>query len=97
MPANEPSLPTLPHSLPVVDVEEDDIKAPSGSIEVAKGDVDDRKSRSLEGERGGGDVGGAGPLFVSSISKDEPIVTRQELWSYYCAYMSVFLSIQTSK
>lgn len=22
--------------------------------------------------------------FVSTISKDEPIVTRRELWSYYC-------------
>ena len=22
-------------------------------------------------------------LFVSSINKDEPIVTRRELWSYY--------------
>lgn len=25
----------------------------------------------------------SGPAFVSSISKDEPIVTRKELWSYY--------------
>lgn len=24
------------------------------------------------------------PLLVSSISKDEPIVSRRELWSYYC-------------
>jgi hypothetical protein len=23
------------------------------------------------------------PLFISSIRKDEPIVTRRELWSYY--------------
>ena len=23
------------------------------------------------------------PLFVSSISQNEPIVTRRELWSYY--------------
>lgn len=23
------------------------------------------------------------PLFTSSIRKDEPIVTRRELWSYY--------------
>ncbi|KAF8165860.1 MFS general substrate transporter [Crassisporium funariophilum] len=30
-------------------------------------------------------VGGA-PVFVSSISKDEPIVTRKELWSYYLYY-----------
>jgi hypothetical protein len=27
---------------------------------------------------------GKGPLFISSISKDEPLVTRKELWSYYC-------------
>jgi hypothetical protein len=26
---------------------------------------------------------GSAPAFVSSISKDEPIVTRRELWSYY--------------
>lgn len=26
-----------------------------------------------------------GIQFVSSISKDEPVVTRRELWSYYCA------------
>jgi hypothetical protein len=23
-------------------------------------------------------------LMISSVSKDEPIVTRRELWSYYC-------------
>lgn len=33
-----------------------------------------------------------GPVFVSSISKDEPIVTRKELWSYYCA-LFVFSSV----
>ena len=27
--------------------------------------------------------GGSAPPFVSSIRKDEPIVTRRELWSYY--------------
>ena len=26
-------------------------------------------------------------LFISSISKDEPVVTRAELWSYYCAVL----------
>ena len=25
-----------------------------------------------------------GPLLISTINKDEPIVTRRELWSYYC-------------
>ena len=29
------------------------------------------------------------PLLVSSISQDEPIVTRRELWSYYCACLSL--------
>jgi hypothetical protein len=24
------------------------------------------------------------PLFVSSINANEPVVTRRELWSYYC-------------
>ena len=33
----------------------------------------------------GNTSGGRGaPAFVSSIRKDEPIVTRRELWSYYC-------------
>ena len=31
---------------------------------------------------GGGHMPRA-PLFVSSISQNEPIVTRRELWSYY--------------
>lgn len=25
--------------------------------------------------------------FISSISKDEPVVTRRELWSYYSSYL----------
>ena len=28
--------------------------------------------------------GRQGPLLISTINKDEPIVTRRELWSYYC-------------
>ena len=31
-----------------------------------------------------------GPLFVSSIRKDEPIVTRIELWSYYRRSLFLF-------
>lgn len=27
-----------------------------------------------------------GPAFVSSVSKDEPVTTRRELWSYYRTY-----------
>jgi hypothetical protein len=41
------------------------------------------------------DAGGRGkvlaPLFVSSTRKDEPIVTRMELWSYYCQSSSFSL------
>ena len=29
------------------------------------------------------DTTSGGPIFVSSIRDDEPIVTRRELWSYY--------------
>ncbi|KAJ7581388.1 autophagy-related protein 22-like protein [Mycena floridula] len=29
---------------------------------------------------------GSAPAFISSISKDEPLVTRRELWSYYLYY-----------
>jgi hypothetical protein len=35
------------------------------------------------------------PVLVSSLSKDEPIVTRKELWSYYCAYF-VFQTLEQS-
>ena len=31
------------------------------------------------------------PLFVSSIRKDEPIVTKIELWSYYRQSLFLFL------
>jgi len=24
------------------------------------------------------------PVFISTVNKDEPVVTRRELWSYYC-------------
>ncbi|RDB19866.1 Autophagy-related protein 22-1 [Hypsizygus marmoreus] len=44
---------------------------------------------TLEPERDNDSKGsyeGASPAFVSSISKDEPIVTRKELWSYYLYY-----------
>ena len=37
------------------------------------------------------DSGGKASLFVSSIGKDEPIVTRRELWSYY-RQSSIFIS-----
>lgn len=28
----------------------------------------------------------ANQIAIASISKDEPVVTRRELWSYYCAF-----------
>jgi hypothetical protein len=28
----------------------------------------------------------ANQIAISSISNDEPLVTRRELWSYYCAF-----------
>ena len=31
------------------------------------------------------------PLFVSSLRKDEPVVTRIELWSYYRQSLFLFL------
>ncbi|KAK7029373.1 hypothetical protein VNI00_014627 [Paramarasmius palmivorus] len=49
----------------------DDI-AKSSSIEV----IDKELARKRKG----------GIAFVSSISKDEPVVTRRELWSYYLYY-----------
>jgi hypothetical protein len=33
----------------------------------------------------------SGPAFVSSISKNEPVVTRRELWSYYRMLFSCYL------
>ncbi|KAF8166982.1 MFS general substrate transporter [Pholiota molesta] len=46
------------------------------------------KEASTEIERVDDNVGkrSKGPTFVSSITKDEPIVTRKELWSYYLYY-----------
>ena len=36
-------------------------------------------------------TGGNGSIFISSIRKDEPIVNRRELWSYYRAFSSSFI------
>ncbi|KAJ3508017.1 hypothetical protein NLJ89_g5981 [Agrocybe chaxingu] len=59
--------------------------------------LEEEKSATVGGEKmdvtdsnvvvsGSSDEGvGGTPLFVGSISKDEPIVTRRELWSYYRA------------
>ncbi|KAG2748357.1 MFS general substrate transporter [Suillus brevipes Sb2] len=39
----------------------------------------------------------ANQIAIASISKDEPVVTRRELWSYYCAQLviHVFLTLLT--
>ena len=29
-------------------------------------------------------------VSVADLSRDEPVVTRRELWSYYCEYHSIF-------
>ena len=29
-------------------------------------------------------------VTVADLSRDEPVVTRRELWSYYCEYHSIF-------
>jgi len=44
------------------------------------GDVDEPLKDDFKDNIGGE------PLFISSISKDEPVVTRRELWSYYLYY-----------
>jgi len=54
-------------------------------VSVAIADRPDTKTVDYSG----GD--GKAPVFVSSIRKDEPIVTRRELWSYY--RQSSFLSL----
>ncbi|PPQ70377.1 hypothetical protein CVT26_013842 [Gymnopilus dilepis] len=52
--------------------------------------VDEKSSKHVEGASevvaGSGEDNGNGPMFVSSISKDEPFVTRKELWAYYLYY-----------
>ena len=29
-------------------------------------------------------------VTVADLSRDEPVVTRRELWGYYCEYHSIF-------
>jgi hypothetical protein len=33
---------------------------------------------------------------VADLSHDEPVVTRRELWSYYCAYHYIFQYLLTT-
>ena len=49
---------------------------PEATVTAVVDEVTDSKSES--------DVSRPGGIhFVSTISKDEPVVTRRELWSYY--------------
>lgn len=47
------------------------------STELPRPETDSKSIGSAERKSGG-------VQFVSNITKDEPIVTRRELWSYYC-------------
>lgn len=40
------------------------------------------------------DYDGKDPVVISSLSKDEPIVTRKELWSYYCESAPLFVPMR---
>lgn len=44
--------------------------------ELSRPETDSKSNGSVERRSGG-------PQFVSTINKDEPIVTRRELWAYY--------------
>ncbi|KAF9534657.1 MFS general substrate transporter [Crepidotus variabilis] len=72
MSAKEPTLPVLPQVLAEVDAKRN---AQVSDADPANGsDEIDLKSSDH------------GVNFVSTIMKDEPIVTRKELWSYYLYY-----------
>ena len=45
--------------------------------------ISDQLDFKFKPENSGGGHMPRAPLFVSSISQNEPIVTRRELWSYY--------------
>jgi hypothetical protein len=48
--------------------------------------VEDIKSDESSGQD-------ANQVVISSISKDEPLVTRKELWSYYRGFWYTFIAI----
>ncbi|KAJ8519663.1 hypothetical protein ONZ45_g3385 [Pleurotus djamor] len=65
-----------------------DKKASGQDANVEVADLNDSVSKgSLESDTGAAkQPDRRGLTFVSTISKDEPIVTRKELWSYYLYY-----------
>jgi len=97
----EPSLPTLPppsHTLPEVDskrhLAEDTLP---GSVQLVKASVDDANLvTNSGGSEGRAGTPLEGPEFVSSIPDNEPIVTRKELWSYYCEYFCAYTDVRSS-
>ena len=46
--------------------------------------VDQSRPEADRKSSGSAERKSTGLQFVSTVSKDEPIVTRRELWSYYC-------------
>jgi hypothetical protein len=80
MSANEPSLPTL-HTLPGLDAKRHFVEDSTlADVQVIKRIVDDHRSDSP--------AVAIDPGFVSVVTGEEPIVTRKELWSYYCELLS---------
>ncbi|KAF8914395.1 autophagy-related protein 22-like protein [Gymnopilus junonius] len=66
------SLPVLPRDATDNDLVQMDEKSSKHAVgDLVTGSVEDNSS---------------GPVFVSSINNDEPIVTRKELWAYYLYY-----------
>jgi hypothetical protein len=53
------------------------MNAKKDSLEIAEGTLNPASS-SPDGPKA------HNPLFVSSINANEPVVTRRELWAYYC-------------
>ncbi|CAK5263510.1 unnamed protein product [Mycena citricolor] len=56
---------------------------PVANVVPTPGDEDTKDPKDPENTAADLLTVGKRPLFVSSMSKDEPVVTRRELWSYY--------------
>jgi hypothetical protein len=82
MSANEPSLPIL-HTLPGLNAKRHFVEDTLADVPAIKRIVDDHRGESPEG-----DAVAIDPRFVSVVTGEEPIVTRKELWSYYCELLS---------
>lgn len=78
---SRPLLPVTPQ-VPDIGENRDALEGKQELVAVEIGNRSDIKTTD--------DAGGREPLFVSSIRKDEPIVTRIELWSYYRQSLFLF-------